>query len=309
MTICIIGAGVVGQAAARGLRAKGHAVVFVDVNAERVSSLRAQGFTAFAPDDPQLAASPCDVSMLTVSTPTVDGHIRLECLASASRDLGRRLAGSNGYHLVVLRSTVPPGTTESLVIPAVEAESRKNAGTDFGVCMNPEYLREGTAVEDFSKPWIIVIGQYDQRSGDRLEEVYGAVDCPKYRLSLREAETQKYVHNLFNAVKITYFNEMRGLCREIHIDADRIFPLVAKSAEGMWNPQYGIRDLGPFEGSCLPKDTDAFLSWAKDRNLDVRLLETAVRVNDSLRGRSAAELMRVQASAEAPAAVAVEVPG
>lgn len=283
MKIGVIGAGVVGQATARDLLSKGHTIVYVDVNEARVRALQEAGSLAFTPDDPALAEHVGDISLFTVSTPTVDGRIALQHLEAAARDLGKRLATHKQYHLVVVRSTVPPGTTETLVIPTIEEASGKKAGRDFGVCMNPEFLREESAAEDFSNPWVIVIGQYDERSGDALAEAYRGFTCPVHRVSLREAEMQKYVHNLFNAVKITFFNEMREVCRKLSIDAQTVFALVAQSAEGMWNPSYGTRDRGPFSGMCLPKDAQAFLAWAQERNLDVSLLETTIKVNEALR--------------------------
>lgn len=290
MTVSIIGAGVVGQASGRGLLAHGHTVVFVDVDAEKVARLRQEGLTAYTPADLPAADREPEVSLLSVSTPTENGRINLEPLAAAAQDLGRRLQRSTRYHLVVVRSTVPPGTTENLVVPLVERASGKRVGRDFGACMNPEYLREQTATEDFLHSWIIVIGEFDQRSGDQLSALYAGFPCPVSRVPLRAAEMQKYVHNLFNAVKISFFNEMRSVSEQIGVDTESIFSLVARSAEGMWNPEYGIRPLGPFAGSCLPKDTNAFLSWARDRSLDVSLLETAVRINDALRARTATVL-------------------
>lgn len=290
MTVSIIGAGVVGQATGRGFLAHGHDVVFMDVDTRKIEALRREGLVAYLPADVPADNRGPDVSILTVSTPTENGHVSLEPLAVAARDLGRRLKSVQQYQLVVVRSTVPPGTMEELVIPIIERESGRRVGRDFGACMNPEYLREQTATEDFLNPWIIVIGEYDRRSGDLLNALYRGFPCPVHRVSVREAELQKYIHNLYNAVKISFFNEMRGVSKQISIDAERIFPLVARSAEGMWNPEYGIRPLGPFAGSCLPKDTNAFLSWARDRSLEVSLLETAVHSNDALRTRTAGVL-------------------
>jgi UDP-glucose 6-dehydrogenase len=126
------------------------------------------------------------------------------------------------------------------------------------------------------------IGELDKKSGDLLEEVYHWVDCPMYRLPLKEAEMQKFVHNLCNATKISFFNEMRLVCRQIGLDCEKIFPLVAQSAESIWNPIYGTRDLGPFGGKCLPKDTAAFLSWAKEQGVQTPLVNAALKVNQTL---------------------------
>jgi UDPglucose 6-dehydrogenase len=186
------------------------------------------------------------------------------------------------YHLVVVKSTVPPGTTEELVIKNIEKYSGKKIGKDFGACMNPEYLREYAAYEDSLNPWLIVIGEYDEKSGKTLEEAYKVFECPMYRVSLKEAEMQKYVHNLYNASKIAFFNEMRQVAKEIGADADKIFKFTAMSAEAIWNPKYGIRDMGPFSGACLPKDTKAFHYWAQTQGLDTRLLGMIIEQNEVL---------------------------
>lgn len=224
-----------------------------------------------------------DISILTVPTPTKNEKIDLSAMEAASADLGKRLAKTSKYHLVVVKSTVPPGTTENLVIPTIEKYSGKKVGKDFGACMNPEYLREKTAYDDTLNPWIILFGEYDKKSGDILSLVYESkFDCPVFRCEIREAEMQKYVHNLFNAAKITFYNEMRKAADKINVDADKIFKYTAISCEGMWNPKYGIRNFGPFDGSCLPKDTKAFFEWAQSQELDVALLKAVIEVNNNM---------------------------
>jgi UDPglucose 6-dehydrogenase len=279
--ISIIGAGVVGYASGMGLIKKNHDVTFLDVDAKRIAYLTDLGLKAFTVDSLH-NQNTYDVSFLSVSTPTVNGLINLSYLKEACKSLGRRLATETKYHLVVARSTLLPGTTRHLVIKTIENYSGKQAGKDFGVCVNPEYLREATAESDFAKPWVIVIGEYDKQSGDMLEAIYSKFDAPVYRIPLEEAEIQKYIHNLYNAVKIAFFNEFRDICTDLGLDAQRIYGLVAKSCEGMWNAGYGTKDLGPFGGSCLPKDTEAFLSFAKTHGYDTKVLEAAIEANNSL---------------------------
>lgn len=280
--VAVIGSGVVGQATGRGFLARGIAVTFVDTNLDKVQSLREEGLVACTPTELAEREHDVDVTVLTVSTPTHEGKIDLTHLRAAAEDLGRRLAHTSKYHVVVVRSTVVPGTTEDLVAASIEKFSGRQRGKDFGLCMNPEYLREKTSVQDFHEPWIVVIGQYDQRSGNTVAALYRDFPCPIFRVTLREAEAQKYVHNLFNAVKITFFNELRQVCRHAGIDSEAIFPLVAQSAEGMWNPAYGTKDYGPFDGMCLPKDTQAFLHWAQTNGWEMPLLATAITVNNEL---------------------------
>lgn len=280
--IAIIGSGVVGKATGRGLIEAGHTVSFFDINPERIKLLRGEGYTADSPD--KINVDSTDAFFFTVSTPTVDDKIYLDFLEAAVANLGKLLKKKKEYFLVVARSTMPPRTTEEFIIPLLEKYSGKKAGRDFGVCMNPEYLREKSAEADFSHPWIIVIGSLDEKSDKMLSEIYKSYTCPIHHVSLREAEMQKYVHNLYNAAKISFFNEMRGVAKALDVDADKVFKITADSAEGSWNREYGIKDMGPFGGSCLPKDTSAFLTWAKDKlNIKMYLLKAVICVNDMIK--------------------------
>lgn len=279
--IGIIGSGVVGQATGKGFKLKGFDVLFVDVNPNTVESLRNEGYESHLASELPSELT-WDISIFTVPTPTVDGHLNFKYLKDASKELGRKLRNTKKYHLFVVRSTVLPGTTEGIVLRLLEKFSGKKAGKHFGLCMNPEYLREVSSVEDFSNPWIVVIGEFDKKSGDLMERVYKRFKCPIHRVTIKEAEIQKYVHNLYNAVKITFFNEMRQVGKEIKVDTELIFKLTAKSCEGMWNPSYGTKDYGAFSGACLPKDTKAFYTWADKKGFDVELLEAAISVNEKI---------------------------
>ena len=281
--ICIIGPGVVGQATGKVFAKLGFKTAFLGGNGEKTEKLCKEGYTAYTRKDLFDGSYDFDISMLTVPTPTTNGSINLDAIISASIDLGKRLKlNKKNYHSVVVKSTVPPGTTENIVARMVEKYSGRKLGRDFGLCMNPEYLREKSAYEDALKPWVILIGQYDKRSGDELEIVYKKFNCPIVRYSIQEAEFQKYVHNLFNAVKITFFNEMREIGKKAKLGTKKIFETTAFSAEGMWNPKYGIRDLGPFSGNCLPKDTRAFLKWATHNGVEALLLKTIIKINETL---------------------------
>lgn len=279
--LAVIGSGIVGQATGKGFIANGYDVVFCDINREVLAKLENKGHRVCPP---HLLEQEKDIKafFLAISTPTVDNKIKLDFLRSGIANLGAGyLKNHKDYCIIVVRSTVPPGTIEKQLIPILEKHSRKKAGRDFGVCMNPEYLREGSNEKDFKNPWIVTIGELDAKSGKTLEEIYCFHTCPIVHVSLKEAEMQKYVHNLFNACKISFFNEMRMVCEAAKINTDKVFELVAKSAEGSWNPKYGIRKLGPYGGSCLPKDTIAFLSWAR-KNLEnpMPLLRAVIKVNE-----------------------------
>lgn len=280
--IAIVGPGIVGQATGKVFVEKGFDVSFIGVDKSNIEELRKEHYSAYFPEDFQNGSYKFDVTFLTVPTPTINGKIDFSAIESASITLGKQLANSDKYHLVVVKSTVLPGTTQHLVIPLIEQYSHKEAGKDFGVCMNPEYLRAKSAVEDARDPWVIVIGEYDYKSGETLNRLYQNFDGPIYRVSLQEAEMQKYVHNLFNAVKITFFNEMRQIGDEIGVNAEKIFKLVSLSCEGIWNHRYGLQDKGPYSGSCLPKDTQAFLHWAQNQGWPADILETIIEVNERI---------------------------
>jgi len=280
-SIFIVGSGLVGQATGKGLVAKGFRVTFIDVRPAIVNQLRQQGYEAF--EASEVKKTDADIFMLSVPTYSLKPGInRLDFVKEAATSIGGWLSKTDKYCLVVVRSTVLPGTIKEIVTPILEEHSGKSAGRDFGICANPEYLRERCAEEDFLNPWLVLIGELDKRSGDLLQEVYHWVDCPVYRLPIKEAEIQKFVHNLFNAAKISFFNEMRLVCRQMGLDCEKVFPLVAQSAEAIWNHSYGTRDLGPFAGSCLPKDTIAFLSWAKEQGMETPLVDAMLKVNEAL---------------------------
>ena len=277
--VLVVGAGVVGHAEGTALRERGHLVTFSDVDEAVLSERRDEGFPSVAMTELDLVG--VDVVMVSVSTPTSPEGTDLRQLEAAVAAIGDGYGRASTvepgrYRVVIVRSTVPPGTTEDVVIPLLEAEGGLQAGLDFGVCMSPEFLRQRSAVNDSLAPRLVVIGQLDDRSGDAAEGLYGGFGCPVYRVPIREAEFQKYAHNLTNALKISFFNELRRVAVAIGVDAERVFALVAQSSEAMWNAEYGTLDLGPVGGACLPKDLEAFLLWADREGIDVPIL-SAVR--------------------------------
>jgi UDPglucose 6-dehydrogenase len=288
--IVIVGSGVVGSATGKGLAEKGHRVVFHDIDGRVLERLGREGYATV----PSLGlVKDADFVFLTVPTPTVGGRVDLGPLRAAARETGGLLwrvmekeKADKAYPVVVVKSTVPPGTTEHLALPLLERYSRKKTGRDFGLVMNPEYLRERHALEDMMHPKLILIGAADDRSAGLMEELYASFEAPVVRVRPQEAELQKYVHNLFNATKISFFNEMRDVGERLGCDTDKIFRLAVQSAEASWNPSYGTEEKGPFEGACLPKDTAAFLTWSKDElGIFLRLLDSTIRVNDGLAAR------------------------
>ncbi len=292
MKIAIIGSGFVGNATGKGHAKHGNEIIFIDVDSDKVKELKDSGFKAHVPRDYKSITT--DITMFCVPTPTLGGAIQLDYLKTAVVEFAERLKMHDKYHLVVIRSTVPPTTTRNVVLPLIEKVSGKRAGVDFGLTMQPEYLREVTAEQDFARPWFILIGQFDARSGDILEKLYSKFDAPIERVGLEEAEFQKYVHNVYNAVKIAFFNEMRVIANQESWDANAIFQATAESSEGIWNPMYGLRDFGPFDGSCLPKDTRALLEWGDKRGYHLNILRSVISENlrhENLLGRN--ETVRV----------------
>lgn len=277
MNIAVIGAGFVGEATGRGFAKHKNKVTFIDVDPARIDAMRQAGFEAHLADD--YTDITTDVTMVCVPTPTKSRHIQLHILKDAVESFAKRLKNHNKYHVLVIRSTVPPLTTRDKVLPLVEMVSGKKAGKDFGLVMQPEYLRENTAKSDFERPWFVLIGELDKKSGAVVEKLYKPFNAPIEHCSIEEAEIQKYVHNVYNAVKIAFFNEMRIIINQKGWDANRVFLATAESCEGMWNTTYGLRDYGPFDGSCLPKDTRALIEWGEENGFDFGILRSVVEEN------------------------------
>jgi UDPglucose 6-dehydrogenase len=168
------------------------------------------------------------------------------------------------------------------LLPLLETYSRMKAGKDFGLCMQPEFLRNASSEEDFANPRIIVIGEFDKRSGDILENIYREFCSEIVRVDINTAEFMKYVHNCFNATKISFSNEMWRLGQKLGIDANLALQLASSSAEGYWNPKYGIIGGAPYGGACLPKDVRSFLTFAMNINVDMPLLSAVLQVNENI---------------------------
>ena len=285
--ITVVGSGVVGQASGRGFLTHGHHVTFVDVNPTIVSNLRAEGLDARFPADVAWAES--DVTMLAVNTPTVDGHIVLDPLFSAVRTLAEGLRGSVKYQIVVIRSTVPPTTTLERVRPLLEEVSGRTVGDTLGLAMNPEFLRQVSAAQDFLEPWLTVFGTHGETEAAILGELYAPFNAPIVAVDCTTAEMIKYANNLYNATKISFFNEFHLICERLGLSSDVIGRTVARSAESMWNPAYGTRGGFPYGGACLPKDTAAFYEFVTETlGMDAPVLAGTMRVNAKLEQRMAA---------------------
>jgi UDPglucose 6-dehydrogenase len=271
--IAVVGAGTVGAATGFGLQSKRHEVIFSDIDERILENLRARGYGTGTVED---AARQADIIMVCVPTPTFSGHFILSNVLDACAQIGRALRDSPSYKVVVIRSTVIPFSTRSSAIPILEKESQRKAGLDFGVCMNPEFLRESTALEDFLLPDRIVIGQLDKHSGDLLESVYEPFGRPVLRCSLEEAELSKYVANGFLACKISYFNEVHNICKKLGADS-KVVSLAVSLDRRIGS--YGTEGGRPFDGKCLPKDVEAFLKSISELGENFEVLSAAEKVN------------------------------
>ena len=285
--IVMVGSGIVGAATGKHFASLGHAVTFSDISAETLQRLSSQGYSTRS--SLELGKQDADAYIFAISTPTIDGQIKLDYLMEAMTHFAKdTLSKQDTYCIVVVRSTVIPGTVDEKVTPLLEQLSGKKVGKDFGVCMNPEFLREVSSEKDVAHPWIIVAGANDERSHALLKDIYGRVDCPYIQLAVKEAEMEKYLHNIFDACKISFFNEMRRVCDFVGLGADRLFNVVKVSSQAFWDPNYGLKDMGAWGGSCFPKDTQAFLHWTHDElKLPMPVLMGEIEENEEMKKRPA----------------------
>ena len=280
LRINIVGSGVVGSATGAGFAMHGHEVQFVDTSPARIAVLRSRGFRAALPSQVDWAAA--YMSMISVNTPTDDQGVDLSAVRAAIRTLGQGLAESTDPHVVVVRSTVPPCTTRDLIRPLLEAASGRRVGSNLGLAMNPEFLRQRSADDDFRRPRLTVFGTVGEHEASLLRSLYEPFGAPIIATDVTTAEVIKYAHNLYNATKISFFNEFHVVCEELGIDSRTIGEVVSLSAEGMWRPQYGTRGGRPYDGACLPKDTLGFLSFAQSLGIQMPLLQATIAVNESM---------------------------
>ncbi|MDT7648650.1 MAG: UDPglucose 6-dehydrogenase [Pseudonocardiales bacterium] len=279
--IFIVGSGVVGEATGNGFLAAGHEVTFIDTSVPRIRELWGRGLDARAELD--LGAERDSFVFLTLPTPNQGSAYDLAAFTAGTTTVGVALATAPAHHTVVVRSTVPPGTTEDLVGPLLQRASGKTAGAGFGLAANPEFLRAASAAHDFTHPWMTVIASRDPHTQTRLRDLLApfggdlrTFDDPT------EAEFIKCAHNIYNATKISFWNEMWLVARQLGLPLDPLAATVARSAEASTNPDYGIRGGAPYGGACLPKDTRGFLGLAATLGVDMPLLRAVVTTNDRL---------------------------
>jgi len=299
--VSVIGVGYVGLCTAVGFASRGCDVLASDVDAEKAAKIN-QGIPPFHEPDLQEKLKVCiqrgtlkclvnqsekvvcdsDLTFVTVGTPSKpDGSINLKCIKSAAHDIGKALKQKKHYHVTIIKSTVVPGTTQNGVKPILEKESKKTCGSDFGLCMNPEFLRQGSAFQDTINADRVVIGSHDKRSGDALEELYkdfySAHLPPIIRTTLSTAELIKYASNAMLATKISFINTIANICEKIP-GADVKVVATAMGLDKRIGPQFLDAGLG-YGGSCFPKDVKALIASSKTFNYPPELLESVENVN------------------------------
>ena len=221
-----------------------------------------------------------DLSFVCVGTPSqTNGNLDLRYIRRICEQIGLALKAKSTRHTVVIRSTILPGTMHKIVIPILEEASGKKAGADFGVCHNPEFLREGSAVRDFHAPPKTVIGELDKASGDQLSALYAKLDAPLIRTSLETAEMVKYVDNSWHALKIGFANEIGNLCKAFSIDAHAVMNIFCQDKKLNISPAYLLPGFA-FGGSCLPKDLRALGYQAKINDLELPILSAILPSNE-----------------------------
>src|SRR5215217_7117886 len=297
MKVSVFGLGYVGSVSAASFAADGHTVVGVDVNPDKVASLNegrspivekgldeliragAANGSLRATTSTEEAVHATDVSLLCVGTPSrKNGSLDLTYLERVTEQVGAALKTKSTYHVVVVRSTVLPGTTHGLIIPALERESGKAYGEGFGVSVNPEFLREGTALKDFRKPPLTLVGHNHAADAAPTKALYEGIDAPLQSTSIRVAEMMKYTSNAWHAVKVVFANEIGNLCKRMGVDSHDVMDIFCQDDKLNLSPYY-LRPGFAFGGSCLPKDVRALQYRAKEMDLEMPLLGSLLASN------------------------------
>ncbi len=296
-SISIFGLGYVGSVTAACLAHKGYSVIGVDLSPAKVELLKSgrspiveprmselvtachQDCRLQATTDSAAAVMNSEISFLCVGTPSLrSGKLDLGHISPVCEEIGRTLARKDSFHLVVLRSTVLPGTAVTIVIPTLEKASGKRMGKDFGVCVNPEFMREGTAVADFLDPAMTIIGAADSRHASLLRELYSWAPGRIFETSFTSAEMVKYVCNAWHALKVSFSNEVGTLAKQLDVDAEAVMEIFAADTKLNISSSY-LKPGFAFGGSCLPKDVRALNYRAKELDLKLPLFDAIIPSN------------------------------
>ncbi|HKV19687.1 MAG TPA: nucleotide sugar dehydrogenase [Mycobacterium sp.] len=298
-SVSVFGLGYVGCVSAACLASRGHRVIGVDVNPNKIDAVRrgmapvveerigdltaevvSSGHLTVTADSVD-AVMNSEISLVCVGTPSAaGGGLSVAFLEQVTDEIGAALARKDGWHVVVYRSTMVPGTCEDLLIPRLEAASGKRAGVDFGVCVNPEFLREGSSVKDFFDPPKTVVGTTDPASAARVLELYRGLPGEQFVVPVRVAEMTKYVDNSFHALKVGFANEIGAICSALGLDSHAVIDIFLADTKLNISPAY-LRPGFAFGGSCLPKDVRALTHTARRNDLDIPLLANLLPSNES----------------------------
>ncbi len=296
--IAVFGLGYVGCVSAACFAERGHRVIGVDVNPDKVAMINAARTTVVeerigelieqvvgdgrltATVDAAEAVRSTDLALVCVGTPSAPGGgLLTEYLERVAEQIGEAIPEAEGRYTVVLRSTMLPGTCEERLVPLLERASGLRAGRDFGVAVNPEFLREGSSVRDFHDPPKTVIGQVDEASGDAVAALYAGLPGPVHRVPVRVAEMTKYADNSFHALKVAFANEIGAISRALGVDSHQVMDIFRADTKLNISPAY-LRPGYAFGGSCLPKDVRAILHAARHRDVDLPVLASVLPSND-----------------------------
>jgi GDP-mannose 6-dehydrogenase len=297
MNVSVFGLGYVGSVSAACFAEDGHHVVGVDVNPDKVASLndgrspivengldeliqanRANGRLRATTSTAE-AVRDTDISLICVGTPSrKNGSLDLTYLERVAEQIGEALAAKDSYHVVVVRSTVLPGTTHDVVIPALERTSGKKYGTGFGVTVNPEFLREATAINDFRNPPLTLVGHNYKSDAEPTQALYSKVDAPMVTAAIRTAEMIKYASNTWHALKVTFANEIGNLCKRLEIDSHEVMDIFCRDQKLNLSSYY-MKPGFAFGGSCLPKDVRAMQYRAKEVDLEMPVIQAILGSN------------------------------
>lgn len=299
LTLSIFGLGYVGCVSAACFAARGNTIIGIDANPqktqflaagkapvveERIGDLTAEQVAAgrlTVSADPAQAVRDSDVTIVCVGTPSApNGSLSTVYLERATEEIGAGLAAKDSWHVVVYRSTMVPGTCEGLLVPILERASGKRAGVDFGVCVNPEFLREGSSVRDFLDPPKTVVGESDPRSGELVMSLYDGMPGPRFRVPIAVAEMIKYVDNSFHALKVGFANEIGAVSASLGLDSYAVMDVFLADTKLNISQAY-LRPGFAFGGSCLPKDIRALTNLARHHDVDVPVLTSLLPSNET----------------------------
>ena len=297
MKFSIFGLGYVGCVSAACFAKEGHIVIGVDVNPNKVEMINAgdspiveagigpllkEVVTAnrlSATTDTTAAVRDSDVSLVCVGTPSnPNGSLDLRYVTRVCEEIGAALKEKNGHHTIVIRSTMLPGTIESVVIPTLTQHSEKQVGIDFGVYINPEFLREGSSLKDFYAPPFTLIGADDEETTATVRGLYSGIDAPVIATSVKTAEMVKYVCNCFHALKVSFANEVGNICKALGVDSHEVMDIFCQDTKLNLSSYY-LKPGFAFGGSCLPKDLRAINYKAKQVDVEVPVLSSILPSN------------------------------